>query len=374
MKKHPLSQELEYAALYAIVKGVAETGVVEEAELSKPGRLVHRAVLSLAADGKTPPFDLTSVGLVCIEVLGTNRTEISTYIREMQTAVVGIEIKDILAKVRAKQVLVELINEAGGMLQRGILDTGLLSTVITRSVVGTDLKPLAESLSAGFPAPPVGVSIDSLPTLTEATGGLMGLWAISGEPGVGKTGISWQIALDVSQKMSVIYYDFENGELVLVDRTRQMVGGNIERARSLTERVYYRDSIRTLDADLAMVAPPALLVVDSVQKLPGSIEHRKASLDKWVHKLEYLKKRGYHVLLVSEVARAQYNQDAYIGAFKETGEIEYSADVGMQLLPGTDNMVEVYIVKNRHRPTRGFVTLLSRVSSWRFKELSRETT
>jgi len=200
------------------------------------------------------------------------------------------------------------------------------------------------------------------------------MWAIAGEPGVGKSALAWQIALDIAPVMPSLYYDFENGFAVLMERTRTIFQGNHDRLRKATSAIYYRDSIRTLDSDLLSVPAPALVVIDSVQKLPTSMMYHKTGLDKWVHRLEFLKKRGYHVLLVSEVPRSQYNSDAYIGAFKETGEIEYAADLGMQLLPvpPAGEIVEAVIVKNRHRPYKGFAVNMKRdpQREWIFRELS----
>jgi KaiC/GvpD/RAD55 family RecA-like ATPase len=260
------------------------------------------------------------------------------------------------------------------MLQKGVLDAGLLTTRLSGPTgAARDVVAISQRLASGFPDPPAGIGIDSLRLITRATGGLYGLWAIAGEPGVGKTALSWQIALDVGQKLPVIYYDHENGFEVLMDRTKKLTGGNLDRAKELTRMVYHRDSIRSLDSDLGVIAPPAVLVVDPVQKLPGSLEFKRASIDRWVHKLEHLKKRGYHVIMISEVPRSQYGQDAYIGAFKESGEVEYSADTAIQLLPGREGgSVEVHIVKNRHRPMKGFAALLSRVNDWRFRELGQD--
>ncbi len=371
MKKLTLSNDLEYSILHALARGVVSDDVVSEEELSKAGRVVYRAVKSLLESGQRPPLTSNSIGVMAVEVLGASRDPIRQYLQAMDTAASGVEIERILQKVRDKQVLVDVINEAGAMLQKGVLDAGLLSTRLTRETAGgSDVTPIAKRLSTGFPDPPAGIPIESLRLVTRATGGVYGLWAIAGEPGVGKTALAWQVALDVGQKVPVLYYDHENGFEVLMDRTRRLMGDDIDKTRSVTQRIYHRDSIRSLDSDLGRIHPPAVLVVDPVQKLPGSLEFKRASLDRWVHKLEHLKKRGYHVIMISEVPRSQYGQDAYIGAFKESGEVEYSADTALQLLPGRDSgSVEVHVVKNRHRPTKGFTALLGRVNQWRFKEL-----
>jgi hypothetical protein len=196
------------------------------------------------------------------------------------------------------------------------------------------------------------------------------MWAIGGEPAVGKSALAWQVTLDVAlQNVPVLYYDFENGFQVLMDRTRSIFKGNLDRIREATNKVYIRESIRSLDSDLARLAPPALVVIDSIQKLPGSVEYRRSSLDRWIHRLEALKKRGYYVLLVSEISRGNYGSEAYIGAYKESGEIEYSADMGVHLLDGGGLGVNAVIVKNRHRPFRGPVALLQRKNDWYLKEV-----
>lgn len=371
MKKTLLSQELEHATLYAVTKGACGTDVVAPEELSKSGKIILQAITSLAADGQRPPFLSNSIGLVATDVLGQPREVIRQYLQAMEFSVAGSEIRDILAKVRAKQVLVELINEASGMLGKGVLDVGLLNTVITNSTGESDVLPVSEVIKDGFPDPPVGIILDTLPTVSNAIGGIYGIVAICGEPKAGKTTLAWQLALDVGQKNPSLYYDFENGFAVVMHRTNQLVNGDLERARHITRNVYYRNSIRTLEADLARIPPPATLFIDSLQKLPGNIEYHREGLNRWIHKLEMLKKRGYSVVIISEVARSQYNHDAYIGAFKESGAVEYACDTGIQLLPGPDNTVEVHVIASRHRPTKGYVTMLTRVNNWKYKELGR---
>jgi len=102
------------------------------------------------------------------------------------------------------------------------------------------------------------------------------------------------------------------------------------------------------------------------------VQFAKASLDKWIHRLDSLKKRGYTILMISEIARSQYNSDAYIGSFKESGEIEYAAETGVQLLRGSGETVEVHVVANRHRQFRGMASLIQRDNDWAFKEVGDE--
>lgn len=367
-KRIKLSEDLEAAVLYAIIKGIVSPDVVSPEELSKPGQLVLKSCAGLAVEARTFP----SVLLYAVEVLGAPSDALADYLGRVRAAEAGIEAADILGKVRDKNTLLELINEAGEQLGKGVLDLALLGGVLQRDAGPCKVASVSEVVKDGLPPPPTGIRLRSLPILSAKSGGLYGMWALAGEPGVGKSALAWQIALDIAPTMPTLYYDFENGFAVMMDHTRQIFQDDLPRLRASCQRIYYRDSIRTLDVDLVSVPAPALIVIDSVQKLPTSLAFHKTGLDKWVHRLEYLKKRGYHILLVSEVPRSQYNSDAYIGAFKETGEIEYAADLGLQLLPVPPNgeMVETCIVKNRHRPYKGFAVNMKRDPQrvWIWKE------
>ena len=366
-----ISEDLEASLLHAIIKGLISTDVVVPEEFSKPGRFALASCEALSPETRS----FHSVLLHAVEVLGAPSDPMADYMGRIAATTAGVAAGDILSKVRDKQILIALINEAGAQLSKGVIDLALLGGVLQRDAGSSyTVTSVAETVKDGLPPTPTGQRLRSLPILSAKTGGLFGMWAIAGEPGVGKSALAWQIALDVAPAFPTLYYDFENGFAVMMDHTRQIFQDDLARIRSATSRVYYRDSIRTLDADLVSVPAPALIVIDSVQKLPTNLMYHKSGLDKWVHRLEYLKKRGYHVLLVSEVPRSQYNSDAYIGAFKETGEIEYAADLGLQLLPvpPSGEIVEACIVKNRHRPYKGFAVNLKRDERrvWVFKELT----
>lgn len=365
-----LSEDLELAIIHAILRGVAASDVVDPAEVSKPGKAVLQAIANLEEQGGKPPWNYNSVFLTAVDIDGAPREAVKQYLAAAQNTGAGSDVKDILSKVRDKQLLVELINEAGSMLQKGNLDVALINGLLQREKADQAIESVSDRLADGLPPPPQGLGFSSLPVIARATGGLIGMWAIAGEPGVGKSTLAWQLCMDIGRHTKVLVYDFENGFPFLVERTSHIFRGDLGRIRAATANIYVRDSIRTLESDLGSVPPPALVVVDSVQKLPGSIEHRRTSLDRWVHRLEGLKKRGYSVLLVSEVGRANYERDAYIGAFKETGEIEYSVDLGLQLLPGSGDCVEAHIVKNRHRPNKGYIATLERTNGWRYREMS----
>jgi KaiC/GvpD/RAD55 family RecA-like ATPase len=78
---------------------------------------------------------------------------------------------------------------------------------------------------------------------------------------------------------------------------------------------------------------PLLLVLDSLQKLPMNLEDRRAGVDAWIRLLERLRhEHEAAVLLISEIKRDQKGQyRAHEAAFKESGGIEYAADLAMTL-------------------------------------------
>jgi hypothetical protein len=76
-----------------------------------------------------------------------------------------------------------------------------------------------------------------------------------------------------------------------------------------------------------------LIVLDSLQKLPMDLEDRRAGVDAWVRLLERLRhEHEAAVLLISEIKRDQKGQyTPHEAAFKESGGIEYAADLAMTL-------------------------------------------
>lgn len=352
-----------------MLHGAVPFEIVKKEELSRTGQYVHESLDRLRKSAK-PPYDHNAVLSMAVEVLGAETDDVRPYLKRLAVASAGKEVGEIIRALRDRQVLIDIVNSASEQLERCTLDKNSLLQCFDVQRVDS-IVPLSQLVGDVIPDPPTGVALKSLPCLTRATGGVFGMWAIAGEPAVGKSALALQIALHVSQVKPVLYYDFENGLSSMLHRLGSAVGG-AEKLKKATERFYLRESIKFLDTDLAQFDPPALIVVDSVQKLPTSVEFRRTSLDKWVHKLEMLKKRGYDVLLLSEKGREQYG-NASISGFKETGEIEYSADTGIQLLQGDDkDHVELHIVKNRHRKTTGHVSTIVRKSAGWFNEEEAE--
>lgn len=268
----------------------------------------------------------------------------------------------------------EIVTESVKQFKQGDVNVTFIQDILSRAPsVGNDLRSLADVVGDTLPEPPVGYKLRSLPKLSEHTGGLMGTWAIGGMPGIGKSKLVWQLIVELGrQDIPTLVYDFENTAPVLMYRQRQLHKDNLESMKESVRRVYLRDHIHTLDQDLRTIKPPAMIVIDSVQNLGsvGFAKDARAGLDKWIYRLDNLKKQGYNILLVSEIPKSQYEAEPSLAAFKETGAIEYKADCAMLLCSaGYDSNVELHIVKNRHRPHKGLVSVLTARNDWWWREM-----
>ena len=370
-KDIPLSADLERVVLSALLSGGLAPEGLRGGELSKAGRVVLEAVKRIGADGGRPPYDSSAIALLAVNVLGGEREEVAAVLADVGRSTGGSGAATVLNQVAERRLLADVLNSVSEQLTVGKLDlVGLRGLLDSHQTSGGDLVPVADMLAGGFPDPPSFLPLRSLPMLTQRVGGLYGLWAIAGEPKIGKSTISWQLAIEAGQTMPVLYYDFENGFPVLMSRIRTVYDDNLEKVRRATKQIFYRPTINTLDTDLSRTPPPAFIVVDSVQKLPVSDRYQREGLDRWVHRLETVKKQGYTMLMVSEVPKSYYGAiNPSLGANKASGEIEFSADTGFHLLKHPDG-VELHVVANRHGPYVGRVSVLRRThGGWWMEEI-----
>jgi hypothetical protein len=203
-------------------------------------------------------------------------------------------------------------------------------------------------------------------------GGMHGINIMGGLPKAGKSCFFIQIASEMARRrVPVIYYDFENGKQKIYQRSlcrlsrlsaeqikdgglneeesRRLRAGKAELQRLLpwfrvvTDRRLTPELMRShLDFLRHETGSDHIMVViDSLHKLPfKDFSERRTGIDAWLRHLEALRDLfNASFLVISELTRredGQYDQQPQLGAFKGSGDIEYSADNAMVLLPQWD--------------------------------------
>lgn len=366
-----LPTTLQHAALKALAEGRLEVDSVSADEFDKSERAIYESIKRLRT-ASSGPLSLRSIGIAATKLGGRDKDEVKSVLSAVRSTDVGSEVGLLINEVKGKRILADLVDCAGKQLAA----TGeynpeeLISLLREPMGVQRNLVPLADCYKEGVPDPPQGIIFPKLPTLQKATTGLHGIWAIGGEPGVGKSTLALQFAVIASQEVPTLYYDMELSDKIIANHLATGLGYGAKKMKQKTKQLYVRDSIKTFQADLQEIKPPALIVIDSFQALPTNIDKHRNSLNKWLLTFQQKVKEGYTFLIISEQNRADYGK-ASMKSFKETGDIEYKADLGAILVEDLDieGRVHFDIVKNRHKPYKGKVLSLQRVNSWWYKEV-----
>lgn len=233
--------------------------------------------------------------------------------------------------------------------------------------IGHHLAVLGDSLDAGVRHVATG-----WPRLDKALGGgfvFPSLNILGAAPKSGKSTWAQHIAVHhLTQGGAVLYVDLENGRRrflrQLLCRRAELGGAAVEAAMGAERAGVFRDraaaarwqaakawvreglpllfaSFRPPDdwkatiqaVQAAAGEAPLLVVVDSLQKLPGDLAERRAVVDAWIRLFEALRHElSVIFLVISEIKRSQGG--AYVAnesAFKESGGIEYAADLAMTM-------------------------------------------
>lgn len=250
--------------------------------------------------------------------------------------------------------------------------------------------------------------------LDQALDGLRGINIMGGPPKAGKSCFFMQISTEVARRnLPVIYYDFENGRQKIYVRTlvrtsripenrlrrgdlnseeskiyaEALAGFNrmLTRFRVVTDRTLNPEMMRrhidfikheTRRDDL-------LIVVDSLHKLPfKDLSERRTGIDSWLRSLEAIRdEQQVCFLVISELSRGKgggYGEKPDISSFKESGDIEYSADNAMILTPNWDpfdpastenRMSQLWLVASRESSPGKVAEYQIDYPYWCFKEL-----
>jgi KaiC/GvpD/RAD55 family RecA-like ATPase len=206
------------------------------------------------------------------------------------------------------------------------------------------------------------------PKLNTALDGLRGLNVLGAQPKAGKSTFFMQLATALAdeQRVPVVYYDFENGRQKIYTRTlcrmarlseRQLkavdlppdetkrrdeamarLRAMLKRFKVVTDRKINPDVMRKQIDFLRSEtgAGDMLLVIDSLHKMPfGKLSERRSGIDEWLRNMEAIRDE-YRVtfLIISELGRSTeggYSEKPDLASFKETGDIEYTADNALMM-------------------------------------------
>jgi replicative DNA helicase len=246
------------------------------------------------------------------------------------------------------------------------------------------------------------------------TEGLRGINILGGPPKAGKSCFFMQISTEVARRNApVIYYDFENGRHKIYLRTlvrwtslaeKKIRSGDM----NPTEAQTLRQAQTELEALLScfrvvndrQLSPDTmrrhidfirhetrrdevLIVVDSLHKLPfKDLTERRTGIDSWLRQLEAIRDEQ-HVcfLVISELSRGKgggYGEKPDLSSFKESGDIEYSADNALILMPDWDPLAPaddrqrksiLWMVASREAAPGRVAEYVLDYPYWRFKEL-----
>lgn len=210
------------------------------------------------------------------------------------------------------------------------------------------------------------------PRLDQALGGIHGINIMGGTPKAGKSAFFIQIASTMAlRKIPVLYYDFENGrqkiylrilcrlsrlsidqikgqtlspeERQRLHQAQQTLHSLLHRLRVVNDRKLSPETMRRhidflrheTNSDYTVV------VIDSLHKLPfKDISQQRSGIDGWLRQLEAIRdEMAVSFLVISELERSpdgQFDRQPHLGSFKGSGDIGYSADNAMVLLPRWD--------------------------------------
>ena len=202
-----------------------------------------------------------------------------------------------------------------------------------------------------------------------AIGGIYGINIMGGPPKAGKSCLGIQLATDIARKkMPVLYYDFENGTQKIYQRTlarlsRLPVGkivssdllgdekNRLETAREeLQALLYFFRVVNDRQINPAVMRrhidflrhetrrDDTVVVIDSLHKLPfKDFSERRTGINAWLRELEAIRDElRVSFIVISELNRQEsgrYDGVPHMGLFKDSSDIEYTADNALIFLP-----------------------------------------
>jgi replicative DNA helicase len=244
--------------------------------------------------------------------------------------------------------------------------------------------------------------------------GLRGINIMGGPPKAGKSCFFMQISTEVARRnVPVIYYDFENGRQKVYLRTMVRMSGLAEKKIRLGQLNSEEDAAlkKTYDQFESLLTyfrvvndrqltpdtmrrhidfiqhetrkDELLIVVDSLHKLPfKNLTERRTGIDSWLRQMEAIRdEQQACFLVISELSRGKgggYGEKPDLSSFKESGDIEYTADNALILIPDWDPMaptlaqqrkITLWMVASRETSPGQVAEYVLDYPYWRFKEV-----
>ncbi len=243
--------------------------------------------------------------------------------------------------------------------------------------------------------------------------GISGIWFVGGKPKEGKTTFAGNIAIGTAERgCPTIYMDYENGSLNLMGKISTNVFDlTITELRKKHKEVFNQSKYKAeyarllkILSNLYIIRPsmrdagdkyaspqeiatdilekyilflrddssctkPILFVIDSLQKLPAlNINDKRSSIDGWLRAFECVRDQ-YNVsfLIISELSRGKYKKPT-IEAFKESGDIEYTADVAL-FLEKQGSVITLNTVANRNGESGDSIIYTADFEHWKLNEM-----
>jgi len=255
------------------------------------------------------------------------------------------------------------------------------------------------------------------PKLNEALDGLRGLNILGAQPKTGKSTFFMQLAtsMAIEQQLPVVYYDFENGRAKIYTRTlcrltklgekefsrgalsaekEAQYQAGLQRVRRMME-IFKIVADRKISPDLMKKQieflrldtgkDRMLLVVDSLHKLPfNRLSERRSGIDEWLRHFEQIRdEMGVTFLIISELSRSLqggYDEKPDLASFKESGDIEYTADNALMMTTQgsvydredgdeTGRVVHLWLVISREMSPGKVADYQVEYPFWGFREL-----
>lgn len=205
--------------------------------------------------------------------------------------------------------------------------------------------------------------------------GLQGIVGILGGPKACKSTLALQIALhNAAQGNPVLFIDRENGLMHMRERIicshynipwsdfcKKTTEQKSKAFEALDKLPFFLINSAFTQEDLEkwldiMVASAphgkAVLVLDSLHKLPMDMDNMRTSVDKWLLFLDQLKLRYNRKLVIittCEKARGKY-EGAFKDGAKESGRIEYTLEQQLDMR-NENGLIILECTYNRHGPT-----------------------